>query len=107
MELGIELLPGYLAECDRVKRGSNYRAVNAARTRAADRMFEFAREVLAAPSVTLDGVAIKARAVAALRLLRSYERRWSNIADIGLHEQNMAALLGQALVDVLTTKHLD
>lgn len=98
MELGIALLPGYLAECQRVKRASGFDHIEAAKTNAAKRVFAFAREVLALPSHTLEGVLVKARAVAALGLLSRRERKWASVEDVALHDQHMATLLGKALV---------
>ncbi|WP_112313275.1 hypothetical protein [Pseudogemmobacter bohemicus] len=101
-ELGVALLPGYLAECERIKKASNFDAVDAARIDARDRMFDFARQVLQEASSTIEGVQIKARAVAALGNLRTYDATLGNLRDMTGPKGHMGAMLGKALLEVLT-----
>lgn len=100
-ELGIALLPGYLAECERIKRESNVVPLEKARWDAVHRMFAFARQVLQEPSHTVAGLRIKAQAVAALARLRRSDAMWGNMKDIRERSDLMAVLLGKAMLDLL------
>ncbi|NPD14456.1 hypothetical protein HOY34_04485 [Xinfangfangia sp. D13-10-4-6] len=100
-ELGIALLPGYLSECERIRKASDFEALEAARVAARDRMFDFARQVLGEPAATIEGVRIKARAVAALGNLRPYDATWGNLRDMTGPKGHMGAMLGRALLEVL------
>jgi len=100
-ELGLALLPGYLAERERIRRESGFEAIDKARNRTADALFAFAREVLAEQSSTIEGVRIKAQACAALGRMHSYDARWAQLGDTAKHKASMAGLLGKALLEVI------
>lgn len=99
-ERGIAALPGYLAECDRIKAASDFKRIDEERKLARDRMFAFAREVLEEPSSTIDGVKVKAAALAAIGRLRAPDDFIGNTQDSITGKVHMAALLGQAIVDL-------
>lgn len=100
-ELGLALLPGYLAERDRIARESNFEAIHKARYRTSEELFAFVRRVLEEPSRTLTGVKIKAEACAALERMHSYDRMQGLVVDGTKHKSNMAGLLGEALLGAL------
>lgn len=100
-ELGLILLPGYLAECERIKRESGFEEIEAARQRTAHKLFEFAREIVSVKSTTIEGVTIKASACAAVGRMRHGDVMYEQLTDSTTHEQPMAALLGQALLEVI------
>lgn len=99
-ELGLALLPGYLAEVDRIKRESSFKAIDKERHRATDAIFAFVRKVLMEPSQTIEGVRIKARACAAINRLHSYDRNIGNL-DAFKHKEYLPALLGAAVLEVI------
>ena len=102
-ELGLALLPAYLAERDRIKRESNFETINKARHRTSEDLFAFARRVLGEPSYTLAGVKIKAEACSALGRMHSYDATWGHVGDSTKNKSSMAGLLGQALLDAART----
>ena len=100
-ELGLALLPGYLAERDRVARESNFAAINKARFRTSQDLFAFVRLVLTEPSHTLAGVKIKAEACATLGRMHPYDAAWGHVGDTPKNKGSMAGLLGAALLEVV------
>lgn len=100
-ELGLALLPGYLAEIDRIKRESGFKAIDRARLRTSIALFTFARKVLAEQSLTIEGVRIKARACAALNRMHDYDIHMADLNDGRNNRSSMAGLLGAALLEVI------
>lgn len=100
-ELGLILLPGYLAERERVQRESNFAAINKARSDTAQNLFVLTRQILAEQSLTVEGVQIKARACAAIGRLPAYEQMWGQMRDNTEHKDCMAGLLGKAMLEIL------
>jgi hypothetical protein len=101
-EAGLALLPGYLAECERIRKESNYEAVDAARRRSAEELVAFVRRVLVEPSRTMAGVTIKAQACAVLGRMPAYDRMCYLMGDTtGKDGDPIAALLANAVLDVL------
>lgn len=101
-ELGLILLPGYLAERARVERESNFAAINKARSDTAQNLFVLTRQILAEQSLTVEGVQIKARACASLGRMPAYEQMWGQMIDNTEHKDCMAGLLGKAMLDLLS-----
>lgn len=97
-EIGLALLPGYHAECARIKRESNADAVGQAVMDAAAAIYRHAREVLAQPSLTKSGVKIKADACAAIGRMRSYDRHLSDLRDLGAGRTSLAVMLAEAVI---------
>lgn len=100
-ELGLLLLPGYLAECERIKRESRYMDLVDANSSAREAMFNFVREVLAEQARTMEGVVIKARACAAIGRMTDYDQSWGQMVENTTHRKSMAGLLGAALLEVI------
>lgn len=98
-ELGLALLPGYLAECERIKRESKVEALTKARRAASERVFAFARKVLQEPSSTVAGVRIKAQAAAALGRLSNHDANWGRLMDISQNQGQLVVLLAKAMLD--------
>ncbi|SIS58988.1 hypothetical protein [Paracoccus saliphilus] len=99
-DLGLELLPAYLAETQRIKDESRFPEIDNARHRTARDLFAVVRQVLSEPSHTIQGVKIKAEAAAAIGRLNSYDRLWSGMDDNTRNEQHLAALLAESLIAV-------
>jgi len=99
-ELGIQLLPGYQAECARIKAASNVEANSKARSDTAQAMFKFARKVLAEPHHTAEGLKIKASAVAMLGNLQRGDAFRANMVDCtdNAQEEPLAVLIGKAVL---------
>lgn len=100
-ELGLILLPGYLAERERVQRESNFAAIHKARSETCDALFSVTRNILQHQSLTMEGVKIKARACAAVGRMPTYDQAWGQMKDNTAHEDCMAGLLGKAMLEVL------
>lgn len=100
-KLGLKLLPGYLAECERIKRASNFDAIDSARHEAARNVIAFARKVLQEPSRTIEGVRIKARAAALIGQMHGYDQVTGTLGDGITQNGSLAALLGEAVLAVL------
>lgn len=100
-ELGLALLPGYLAERERVKRESGFDAIDKERYRASDAVFEFARRVLEEHSLTAEGVRIKVQACAALGRMHPYDRSWGRMRDSIGNRPCMASVLAEAMLEAM------
>ncbi len=100
-KLGLQLLPGYLAERERIKRVSNFDAIDNARQEAARNVISFARKVLQEPSRTIEGVRIKARAAALIGAMDGYDQVTGTLGDGITQNGNLAALLGEAVLAVV------
>lgn len=98
-ELGIELLPGYLKERDRVMEESNFEAIDHERTEAFKALFAFVRSVLETPSRGTEGVRIKARAAAMIGRLKRSDLAYGSMVDMTGPKMHLAALLGQAMLE--------
>lgn len=100
-ELGLALLPGYLAERERVRTESNFDAIHVARIKTREALFAFVRRVLTEPSHTSEGVMIKAQACAALNRMHRYDQCMAAMTDTIDNIDCMAGLLGQAMLESL------
>lgn len=105
-ELGAKLLPGYQAECARIKAASNIDGVKAERREASRAIYQAVWAVLALPHTTAAGLQIKAASVATLGRMPDRDRLWSDLEDAGQDLPSMAAVLAEAVLQPLEEEAL-
>lgn len=99
-ELAIQLLPGYEAECERIKRESGFEEAARQKNGRAIAPCAFVRKVLMEPSSTIEGVRIKAQACAAISRMALPDRDFARVDDFKL-KSGMAEMLGLAVLEVI------
>lgn len=101
-ELGVQLLPSYLAECDRIRLESAYDTLRVQQDEARRALFALARAALAEKASTSRGLKIKAEICAALGAMGAYDVNFGQIEDATRNPaSNMAALLASAVLDAI------
>ncbi len=99
-DLGAVLLPGYLAECARIKAVSNFDAIREARTETAKEIFQAVWKVLGTSHTTAAGLKIKAEAVATIGRMPTYDMQWAQLTEAGPGMPSMAAVLAEAVLQI-------
>ncbi|OWJ76985.1 hypothetical protein [Haematobacter genomosp. 1] len=102
MDRAMLLLPGYLEECDRIRRASDFQTINEARNVASEGVFTFAQKVLSEPSTTIAGIRVKAEAIAVIGRMRRWDASiWSMRYAAGPPAESMIVMLGNAMLEVV------
>ncbi|MGA0617421.1 hypothetical protein [Paracoccus sp. KR1-242] len=100
-ELGLALLPGYLAERARIVRESGFAEIHKKRNTTSSDLFALVRRIVTEPSRTMEGVKIKAAACAALSRMHRTDCYLGHMDDSLTHKTSLAGMLGAALLEVI------